>query len=272
MWSDDGDDEPEAFVKEALSPGHDEVPQQVGRTTLASLGGRCRLSRIYTRPLLQGRLWERLFASHPPPESLAILTEMAGFLVAAYGQGVTDTQGFVASILKGRLGTPSPAAREAAEVAWAFGQLSAILRTAFDRAYSFLLDRGLQAAWSEVADAAFPPESLARLEAAMKTWGATPAAAKRIANLPAHGAGLVSVLRALSAGSAVGAFDSLMELHQRVQRDRGKTCGWLRRDGGLALLELGGYSSWHLDETVWVVNYKVGTMASLLSDLGRFTP
>ena len=259
------------FVLQNLAPDTRTVKQQVGQVTLRSLGVRARLSHLANRNDLRDLLWRRLFTNHPPPEELAFLPVMAERLAAAHHDGVFLAHPFLDGLLAGKWGPIHPKLREVVSTASDFGDLSAHLRAAFDRAYRAVLDGGLQAPFAEVADQAFPPEDREDLSRILDTWRANHEAHRRFSTLATHGPGFLTVLRSMAVDDPQSALSSLLDLHLRVQRDRGNRSSWIRRDGNLVLLEMAGYSRWSLDPSEWVVGYKQGAMRQILRDLGRIS-
>ena len=261
--------EREAFALAALEPGVVDVCKRHGRVTLASFGQDCRLSRVRRRPELQEMLWKRLFSGHPPPPSLGHLRSMGDQLVSAHEDGVTDASEFLRGLEASRWGALGADPLATVKIAVAFGDLSACLRGAFDRAYQAVFDGGFSLSWSEVAGAALPADNLERLRRCHGAWKALPEASSRFASQTFHGKTFVRTITAMSTATPSSALGSILSLHSSVQRDRGRSSGWLRRDGDLVLLELGGYGSWSTDDERWVLEYKTSAMRSMLRDLGR---
>jgi hypothetical protein len=259
------------FVLENLARDARTVQQQVGRVTLTSLGERARLSRLASRQDVQQLLWRQLFISHPPPADLALLPVMAECLVAAHADGVHQPRPFLEGLLAERWGPLDSSLKEVIAIAMNYGDLSSHLRSAFDRAYRAVVDGGLQAPFAEVAARAFPDEYREETSRVVETWRGNQEAQRRFAALSTHGAGFVACLRSMAVRDPESALTSLLDLHLRVQRDRGHRSGWLRHDGTLVLLEMAGYRRWSLDPAQWVVGYKHGAMVQILRDLGRIS-
>lgn len=270
MWV--GEDrawELDAYARACLAPGNVEAPEQVGWTTLRSFGQRCRLSGVRERPQVQARLNHALFEDHPPPPRLAVLPEMARHLAASHGAGVRDPRAFLDGLVRGRWGEPSPEVALNARVALVFGDLASALRAAFDRAYQAVLDGGYQAGIADVAQAALPrPDTAAHLDACLRAWHDLPEAARRVRD-EAHGGPFAGAVAALDAARPAELVGHLLALHRQVQIARGKSGAWLSLDGERVLMDAGGYRSWSLDGTKWVVRFKFDSMSELLRDLGK---
>jgi hypothetical protein len=269
MWGNSRRGELDAFVARALEPGRVNAPERVGRVTLRSLGQQAGLSVIRRRPDLQTHLGHLLLDGHPPPPTLRNLPEMARHLAAACADEAHGARTFLTGVLASRWGAPSPAVAENARVAIVFGDVASEIRAVFDRAYRHVAEAGLRAPLTDVAAAALPDEARAQLARCLSAYAAAPAAARILRSLPVHGQAFASALADFDTRRPVALVERLLTFHRDVQRARGKSGVWLRLDGNLALLELAGYRTWHLDGAAWVVGYKQGTMTELLRDLGR---
>lgn len=271
MWHDPDEDDgsSHAFVINALSSEGDSVPDPFGRTTLRKLGQRARLSRIRSRPNLQELLRNLLFTGHPPPASLTHTAETVEHYRTTREASIEDPRSFLVWLAAAEQRTSvAPHIASVARNALAFGDLSESLRAAFDRAYGYLLDQGMRAWWPDLAAAAFPPDRLVELQARIASWQSLPDARPRLTKIPMHGTNLVRALDRLADCDQVEALEAMERFHYRVQRDRGKSSGWFRRDGDYGLLGLGGYHPALADMPRWVVSFKYSTMGSLLTDLG----
>ena len=263
--------EREAFVLAALEPGAQEVCKRHGRVTLASFGNDCRLSRILHRPALQEFLWKRLFSSHPPPRKLGHIQMIAERLQAAHEDGVIDAAELLRGLLEERWGPLETGPLGTVRIAVAFGDLSASLRAGFDRAYQAVHDGGFSLPWAEVASAAFPEVSLGLLRERHAVCTHLADASTRLSSDTRHGSTFVRTMAGMSTATPSSALASVLSLHNSIQKDRQKTSGWLRRDDGHVLLEMGGYGSWHTDDERWVLEYKTSAMHSMLRDLGKIS-
>jgi hypothetical protein len=243
--------------------------ERYGRTTLRSLGYRCRLSVVRGRSDLQKRLAGLLIDDHPPPISLRVLPEMARWLVAARASGVREPRPFLDGIASEKWGASSPEVASNARVAVVFGDLASAMRAAFDRAYRAVLDGGYQAPVDEVARASLLDADAARhIAACLSAWRDTPDAARTLRD-EVHGGPFAAAVAALDPSRPREFLLHLMSLHRQVQLARGKSGAWLTMDGNRVLMEAGNYRSWSLDGRKWVVSYKQGPMMELLTDLGR---
>jgi len=272
MWAKgEAGDEFDSFVRECLKPGTTHAIESHGRTTLKSLGRRCRLSMIWQRKDLQARLGGLLIDEHPPPIALRVLPEMARWLVDARADGVADTRTFIDGVASGQWGKPSLEVARNARVAVVFGDLASALRACFDRAYRAVLDGGYQALFATVAAACLlDVDAAAHVASCLAAWRDTPDAARMVRE-EAHGGAFAAAAAKLDPTRPNDFLVHLLDLHRQVQVARGKSGAWLALDGDRVLLEAGNYRSWSLDGRVWVVGYKVGTMTELLHDLGRVT-
>ena len=269
MWSDDGrlDPELESFVDRALEPGRDEVPERVGRQTLASLGRRCTLATVRQRTGLRTELDRLLFGPENRSRPLAVLPEMAVALAAAWGDGVRDLPGFLMGLEAGRWGERSPAVLENARVAIAVARTATVLRVAFDRVYRRLIEP-YELTLEAARDALAGPDLQSAWSQARATWDGT-SAARRVGQLAVHGPAFVSAVRRAGGGTPAELLDAALGLHTQVERDRGRTSAWITRTPSHLLVQNTRWRSWHDDPTRWVVHYKHATLLSLLRDLGR---
>lgn len=272
MWAKgEAGDELDGFVQECLKPGTTHAVESHGRTTLKSLGRRCRLSIIRQRKDLQARLGGLLLDEHPPPIALRVLPEMARWLVDARADGVADTRSFIEGVASGQWGAPSPEVARNARVAVVFGDLASALRACFDRAYRAVLDGGYQAPFATVSAAClFDLDATAHVASSLAAWRDTPDAARMVRG-EVHGGSFAAAAAKLDPTRPNDFLVHLLDLHRQVQVARGKSGAWLALDGDRVLMEAGNYRSWSLDGREWVVGYKVGTMTELLRDLGRVT-
>jgi len=273
MWDEPGAriEHIEAFIREALSPDRTTIPEKVGRVTIRAFGERCCLGRIRHRSALQNLLWKRLFDDHPPPRHLSHLRVMADLLCKAGEEDISDAATFLRGITSQRWGEVEPNLRNLVELSIVFGDLSAVLRAGFDRAYQAVQNHGCTAPLSVAAEAAFPPEVMTLLERHRARWLKMDGIMPRMGQLDSHGPAFVQTLRTMDISSGSSVLCDLLAYHRRVQADRGRHGGWLRHDGDLILLERGGYASWSLDPEHWIVGYKVNAMRQLLHDLGRLS-
>jgi len=272
MWAnDDAGHELDCYVRECLKPGMTDAVDGYGRTTLKSLGRRCRLSIVRQRQDLQAQLGGLLIDNHPPPHTLRVLPEMARWLVAARADGVDDPHTFLDQITSGVWGEPSTEVERNARVAVVFGDLASALRACFDRAFRAVLDGGYHASLATVAGACLlDVDATAHVASCLAAWHHTPDAA-RILQEEAHGGAFVAAAAALDPARPSDFLIHLLNLHRQIQVARGKSGAWLSLEGNRVLLEAGNYRSWSLDGRVWVVGYKHGTLTELLRDLGRVT-
>jgi hypothetical protein len=272
MWSDDPADSAfDEFVRECLKPGTTDAIESYGRTTLKSLGRRCRLSIVRQRHDLQEQLRTLLIYGHPPPVALRVLPEMVQWLVAAHSDGVDDPRTFLDGITSGRWGKPSPEVATNARVAVVFGDLASALRACFDRAYCAVLDGGYQAPLATVAGACLlNVDARAHVASCLRGWRNTTDAARMVRE-EVHGDAFAAAATALDPASPSDFLIHLLNLHRQVQLARGKSGAWLTFDGDRVLLKTGNYRSWSLDGHKWVVGYKYGTMTELLRDLELVT-
>ena len=273
MWGAPGEriDHIEDFVRKALSPDQTTIPVKVGRVTIRTIGEHGGLGKIQHRQQLRDLLWARLFEDHPPPRHLAHLRVLAELLSEANKDGVTDAATFLRGVSSERWRAVEPALRSLVDLAITFGDLSAILRSGFDRAYQAVQNHGCTAPLAVVAEAAFPPELMDQLVLGRERWLEQDGVLPRMSRLESHGPAFVQAMRTMNVSSGAGALMDLLAYHRKVQGDRGRHGGWLRHDGDLVLLERGGYASWSLDPDRWVVTYKIDAMRQLLQDLGRLS-
>lgn len=259
----------DTYVKEALTPDTVTVPERLGRATLSSIGAHGRLSKLASNDKLRKRMWEMFFSGHPPPQSLAQLRPMADMLAAAHAEGCSDTRSFLHGVLVSQWGEAHDELRAVVRIAVSFGDLSAYLRAVFDTIYKTVQEGGLQASMRDLTAALASSGALDELPRRAGAFLAIPEAQSRLGGLSMHGDTLLYALREIAGAGSEDVVDAILGYHLKVQRDRKKDGGWLRRDGDLVLMERGGYASWSLNPDAWVVGYKTAPVLQLLKDLGR---
>ena len=264
MWS-----ERDEFVRVALAPSSNGIPSKVGRVTLLSLGEHARPGALRHRPALQGLLWNRLFSDHAGLAALNELPEIAALLIAADADGVTSPPDFIRGALDGAWRTASPRLYEVLSIASAFGDLSASLRSTFDRTYRAVHQSGLHGRLAAVAKSAIGQEEVTTLGQGRQRFLDDAEAVRRVRSLPSHGAAFVRSVEALDCSTPTKAVAGVLALPGGGARDGGRNAGWLVRDGPGIVIQRSGYRSWSLDASRWVVGYKLAAMRQLLSDLGK---
>jgi hypothetical protein len=270
MWAkEDNGDHFDSFIGECLDPSATHALEKHGKTTLKSLGQRCRLSVVRQRADLQATLSRLLTDHHPTPVALRVLPEMARHLTSAREEHITQPREFLLGVISGRWGHPSHDVLRNARVALAFGDLASALRACFDRAYQAVVEGGYQASIATTATACLrDKDAVDHVARCLGAWRDTEDAAA-IVRAEAHGPAFAGVTAKLDASRPQEFLVHLLDLHKQVQVARGKSRPWLSLDGDRVLLEASNYTSWSLDGREWVVNFKFWSMSDLLRDLGR---
>jgi hypothetical protein len=270
MWSkEDSGDQFDGFIGECLNPNTTHAPEKHGKTTLKSLGQRCRLSIVRHRADLQATIGGLLIDDHPPPPDLQVLPEMSRHLAGARKDQVDHPRAFLLGVISGRWGQASHDVLRNVRVGLAFGDLASALRACFDRAYQTVLEGGYQASIATTAAACLGyKDSADHVSRCLGAWRDTEDAAA-VVRAEAHGPAFAGAAAKLDVLRPQEFLMHLLELHKQVQVARGKSRPWLSLDGDRILLEASNYTSWSLDGREWVVSFKFWSMSDLLRDLGR---
>ena len=269
MWAKgESGDKFDDYIGECLKPDTTRAPERYGKTTLKSLGQRCRLSIVRHRADLQDYLCRVLIDGHPPPAQLRVLPEMSRHLASARKDQIDQPRAFLLGVISGRWGKPSDEVLSNARVALAFGDLASALRACFDRAYQAVLQGGYQASLATTAAACLgETDAIDHVSRCLGAWRDTENAAS-VVRAEAHGPAFAVAAAKLDVSHPQEFLMHLLELHKEVQVARGKSRSWLSLDGDRILLEASNYTSWSLDGRDWVVNFKFWSMSELLRDVG----
>lgn len=250
----------------AMDEGRTTVPRQEGNVSLALMGELSRLQCLVegARSEQQRRLHDAIICgAKDDTERLSELVE------AVCRAGTTEPRAMVQAMLRGRPVRPEPDLIPKLELALAFMDAAAAIRTMFDAVYSAVEAAGWSCDINAVLNTAMHGpvvehvrqtcERLVRVER-FSLFGA-----KML-----HGSGFQRLVSLLAAGDPKADLAHLLAFHGHVQRERGRGTGWIGADGDRLVADLTSYTGHRT--AARAPSLKFDVVRRLLVDVGRLPP